>query len=441
MLEVTDPFDPRSPHERLEISRRKRLILANLRGSVYALIPFGIYVATVFLPLRSFYANIVFALSIGTIPITLFSRWVVLKNKLTLGPLIFLVYSIAAISINTLILKGLLPVFAPTLILFTIIGGMMLKSVEAYILGIGSAFAYILIRYLTQDFQYPLELQNSVSLGLELFLTTLIFVFIAYFNRLSTRDLRRSLDDATHDLIRLNKEVQEASDRKSQFTARTSHELRTPLSAIIVFADLALREAQHIVNSARHLKRIINDLLDLSKIEAGDFEVEKEPFTIKEVVDVIESSCLPIAHDKGLEWSITIDTSMPPTLVGDPERVTQIAVNLAGNAVKFTEEGHVQVTIEPVEVGTWHLVVSDSGPGIPEDQHEKVFEAFRSLDKSGSKSVAASTGLGLAISRNLAEMMGGEIKLHSELGIGSTFEVCLPMIVPDKDKEAIAAIA
>jgi signal transduction histidine kinase len=127
--------------------------------------------------------------------------------------------------------------------------------------------------------------------------------------------------------------------------------------------------------------------------------------------------------------------------VGDPERVTQIAVNLAGNAVKFTEEGHVQVTIEPVEVGTWHLVVSDSGPGIPEDQHEKVFEAFRSLDKSGSKSVAASTGLGLAISRNLAEMMGGEIKLHSELGIGSTFEVCLPMIVPDKDKEAIAAIA
>jgi signal transduction histidine kinase len=453
MLEVTDPFDPRSPHERFEINRRKRLILANLKGIIYVLIPFVIFVAAVFLPLRSFYAYIVFGLSIGIIPIAFVSRWCISKDRLTLGSLIFLFYGIAAISINSLILEGLIQVLVPTLILFTIMGGMMLKPVEGYLVGLVSGLAYILIRIISQDHQYLLQLQNSVSLRLDLFLTTLAFVFIAYFNRLSTRDLRRSLDDATFDLIRLNKEVREASDRKSQFTARTSHELRTPLSAIIVFADLALREAygpinekmqnaqQHIVNSARHLKRIINDLLDLSKIEAGDFEVEKEPFTIKEVVDVIESSCLPIAHDKGLEWSITIDTSMPPTLVGDPERVTQIAVNLAGNAVKFTEEGHVQVTIEPVEVGTWHLVVSDSGPGIPEDQHEKVFEAFRSLDKSGSKSVAASTGLGLAISRNLAEMMGGEIKLHSELGIGSTFEVCLPMIVPDKDKEAIAAIA
>ena len=108
--------------------------------------------------------------------------------------------------------------------------------------------------------------------------------------------------------------------------------------------------------------------------------------------------------------------------------------------MKFTDEGQVQVRIGPVDENTWHLVVSDSGPGIPEDQQEKVFEAFRSLDKRGSKSLANSTGLGLAISRNLAQMMGGEIKLKSELGVGSTFEVCLPLVVHE-DEQTLAATA
>jgi signal transduction histidine kinase len=439
MIEATNPFDARSPQERLEITRRKRLILANLNGAIYALIPFGIYVAYIFLPLRSLYANIVFWLSIGTLPITLLARYIVRKDRLTPGSLMFLIYAIGAISINSLILDGLIPVLAPTLILLTIIGGMMLKTFEGYIVGIVSALVYILVRVLTVNNQFPLQLPFSSSLAMELFLTSLAFVFIAYFNRLSTRDLRRSLDEATYDLIRLNKEVQEASDRKSQFTARTSHELRTPLSAIIVFADLTLREAygplsekmrnaqQHIVNSARHLKRIIDDLLDLSKIEAGEFEITREPFVIEEIVSVIESSCMPIAREKGVDFSIAVDKALPPTLMGDCERVSQIAVNLAGNAVKFTGEGQVLIRIEPVDEATWHIVVSDTGPGIPEDQHEKVFEAFRSLDKSGTKSVAASTGLGLAIARNLAQLMGGTIQLESELGVGSTFEVRLPM--------------
>ncbi|TFH33955.1 MAG: hypothetical protein E4G99_10475 [Anaerolineales bacterium] len=447
-----DPFDTRSPHERLEINRRKRLILANLNGSIYALIPFGVYVAAIFLPMRTIYADIVFGLSIGTIPITFISRWIILKDKLTLGSLIFLVYTIVAISINTLILDGLLPVLAPTLILLTIIGGMMLKPVEGYLVGVISAFDYILIRFMIQGLQYPLQLQKSESLGLELFLTTLAFIFIAYFNRLSTRDLLRSLDEATYDLMHLNIKVQEASDRKSQFTARTSHELRTPLSAILVFSELALREAygplnekmhnaqQHIVNSARHLTRIINDLLDLSKIEAGELEIINEPFVLKDVVEVLESTCLPIANEKGLDWSIIIDRSMPPILKGDCERISQIAVNLAGNAVKFTEQGRVDVRIGPVDENTWQIIVSDTGPGIPEDQREKVFEAYRSLDKGGSKSVAKSTGLGLAITRNLTHKMGGEITLKSELGEGSRFEVCLPLVVPEEEP-TLAAIA
>ncbi len=439
MIEGIGPFDPRSPYERLEITRRKRVVLAILSSSFIVLTPFLIYITVVFLPLKSGFDSIVFGLSIGTIPVTLLSRWAVSRDKLTLGTFLFLLYTITLITINSLILKGLMPVVVPALLLITIVSGMMLKPGQSYFIGILSALVYIALRIITQDHQFPLQIPNTVSLTLEVLIIALAFIFSAFLNNLSTRDLRRSLDDATIDLIRLNQEVQEASDRKSQFTARTSHELRTPLSAIIVFADLALREAygplnekmrnamQHIVSSARHLKRIINDLLDLAKIEAGEFEICNEPYAVTEIVDVIEGTCLPIATEKGLDWSITIDKNMPQTLAGDCERVSQIALNLAGNAVKFTDKGQVLVRIECVDDGMWRIVVSDSGPGIPEDQQEKVFEAFRSLDKSGSKSVAASTGLGLAIARNLVELMGGTIRLESELGVGSTFEIRLPL--------------
>lgn len=452
-MEPRDPFDPHSPYLRLELQRRKRLVLAIINGSFYFLIPFAVFAGVTLVPHRTIPAYLAFCFCLGTVPVTFLARKLAIQDKLTLGSMIFLLYIIALVAVNSLILEGILPVVVPTLLLITIIAGMMISPMQSYVVGAISAVVYISLRLITLDYEFPVQTAAGITIGTELFIIALAFVFSSFLNNLATRDLRRSLDDATYDLMRMNLEVQEASDRKSQFTARTSHELRTPLSAIIVFADLALREAygpldekmrnaqQHIVNSARHLKRIINDLLDLSKIEAGEFEIESLPFTIKEVVDVVESTCLPIAQEKGLEWSITIATSMPPILEGDCERVTQIAVNLAGNAVKFTEEGQVQVTIEPVDDQTWHLVVSDSGPGIPEDQQEKVFEAFRSLDKSGSRSVAASTGLGLAIARNLAQMMGGEITLHSELGVGSTFEVCLPMVVPDKEQKSVAAIA
>ena len=439
MIERTGPFDTRSPYERLEIKRRKRVVLAILNSSFFVLTPFVIYVAAVFVPLRSIYGTIVFALSIGTIPATLLARWFVIRDRQTLGTFLFLLYTIILVSINSLILQGLLPVVVPALLLLTIVSGMMLKQGQSYFIGVLSALVYISVRIITQDHQFPLQIPDAIVFTLEILIVALAFIFAAFLNNLSFRDLRRSLDEATFDLMRLNEEVQEASDRKSQFTARTSHELRTPLSAIIVFADLALRDAygplndkmrnaqQHIASSARHLKRIINDLLDLSKIEAGEFAIQSEPYAIKDIVDVIECTCLPIAKEKGLEFSISIDATMPPTLMGDGERVSQIAVNLAGTAVKFTDEGQVLVRIEPVDEATWHIVVSDTGPGIPEDQHEKVFEAFRSLDKSGTKSVAASTGLGLAIARNLAQLMGGTIQLESELGVGSTFEVRLPM--------------
>jgi signal transduction histidine kinase len=453
MLEDTDPFDTRSPYERLEITRRKRLILAIINGSFYALIPFVVYVTVTFLPEGSIAAYIVYGVSFGTIPSALVSRWLVSRGRLTLGSLLFLLYFIMMAAVNSVILEGLMAVVVPALLLVTIVGGLILKPFQGYIIGIISALVYITLKLITQDHQFMLQMPNMVSLGLEVLVIGIVFIFSVFINNLSTRDLRRSLDEATYDLMRLNKEVRQASDRKSQFTARTSHELRTPLSAIIVFADLTLRGAygpinekmrnaqQHIGNSARHLKRIINDLLDLSKIEAGEFEIKNDPYVLSEIVEVIESTCIPIAKEKGLEWSIIVDPSMPSSLIGDVERVSQIAVNLAGNAVKFTDEGKVQVHSGVVDEDSWQMIVKDTGPGIPEDQQALVFEAYRSLDKHGSKSVASSTGLGLAIARNLAQLMGGDISIKSELGVGSTFGVCLPLILPDKDEEPVAAIA
>jgi signal transduction histidine kinase len=328
MMDGTDPFDPRSPYERLEIARRTRLVLAFVNNSFYALIPFVVYVAATILPEGSSHAYVVFGLSFGTIPISLIARSCITKGRLSIGSLIFLFYFIILLLINSTILEGLMPVVVPALLLITIVGGMMLPPVQGYIIGLTSVLVYASLRLFTSEQQFPLKIEQGV-LGLEFLLIGITFYFSVFINNLSLRDLRRSLDEATYDLIRLNKEVQEASDRKSQFTARTSHELRTPLSAIIVFADLALREAygplnekmrnaqQHIVNSARHLKRIINDLLDLSKIEAGEFEIAESPFSINEVVDLLESTCLPIAEEKGLEWSIEIDSTMPPFLQGD----------------------------------------------------------------------------------------------------------------------------
>jgi signal transduction histidine kinase len=225
------------------------------------------------------------------------------------------------------------------------------------------------------------------------------------------------------------------------------------LSAIIAFSDLTLREIygpiseemrnaqKHIGTSARHLKRIINDLLDLAKIEAGEFEIRDDPYELKQVVDIIESTCRPIAEDKQIGWSLEVDEDMPRFLKGDAERVTQIVINLTGNALKFTDTGQVSVRIEPCDDSCWHILVSDTGTGIPEDQQELVFEAYRSLDTRDTKSVAKSTGLGLAIARNLAQMMGGDIKLESALGVGSTLEVQLPLVIPEEEDVPVSEVA
>jgi len=273
------------------------------------------------------------------------------------------------------------------------------------------------------------------------------FFFVALTNQLSTEDLRKALDDATVRLVETNHKLEHASEMKSQFTARTSHELRTPLSAMIVFTDLALREAygplnaklrnalEHVITSARHLKNIINDILDLSKIEAGELEICEECVELRSLLITSEGVCLDAHQENGLECSVVLAADMPSHIMGDESRLTQILLNLIGNAVKFTEEGEVEVRMERNGQDSWRILVRDTGPGIPEDQFENIFQAYRQLDGAGRQARAKGTGLGLAITRHLVKMMGGEIHVRSELGSGTTFEVLLPLIeaTPEPD--------
>ncbi len=261
----------------------------------------------------------------------------------------------------------------------------------------------------------------------DVFLTTatmVAFIFVAFLNQLITGDLRRALDDATHNLQEANRRLAQASDMKSQFTARTSHELRTPLSSIIAFTDLALRDSYgplapklrdaltYVFNSSRHLKDIINDLLDLSKIEAGQLQMADEVVSLPKLVESVVGVAAPMAAEKGLKWSIAVSPDMPHEFRGDKSRLEQILLNLTGNALKYTEKGSVSMSIDRVGSDRWRVEVRDSGVGIPEDQFESIFEAYRQLNGTTSPSKVKGTGLGLAITRHLVRLMGGTIRVR-----------------------------
>jgi len=227
----------------------------------------------------------------------------------------------------------------------------------------------------------------------------------------------------------------EAANRaKSQFLANMSHEIRTPLNAVLGFAQIGRRRSHdpdakyrysHILASGQHLLAIINEILDLSQLEAGKLGVDATPFKLTANVNEALGFVRGSAQEKGLNLSVEYDPELPDWVIGDPLRLRQILANLLGNAVKFTLEGEIRLTVQPVN-GQVCFSVIDTGIGIDDTQISRLFNTFEQADGTNSRRFGG-TGLGLAISLNLATLMGGTITAESVLGQGSTFTLCLPL--------------
>ena len=244
------------------------------------------------------------------------------------------------------------------------------------------------------------------------------------------------LQSARESAVEKAEALERASRYKSDFLANMSHELRTPLNSSLILAKLLadnkdgnlsaeqIRFAQTIYAAGNDLLTLINDILDLSKIEAGKMEISAQEVPLGRVAESLRRMFEPIANEKKLAFEVTLEPDAPANVTTDPQRVEQILKNLVSNALKFTEQGKVDVTIGLAPRGV-SFTVRDTGIGIPAHQHELVFEAFRQADSNSNRKYGG-TGLGLSISRDLARLLGGDLTLTSELGKGSTFRLTLP---------------
>ena len=237
------------------------------------------------------------------------------------------------------------------------------------------------------------------------------------------------------EIAQKSRELEIASQHKSQFVANMSHELRTPLAAILGYAELmqegsyeplgqkSLDALTRIRSNGKHLLGLINTVLDIAKIESGQFTLNMTEYAIESVVETVRSATESLAQNKKLALKTEVAKSLPIGL-GDEQRLTQVLLNLVGNAIKFTDAGEVCVTAKAVN-GHFAVSVADTGPGIPEQEQTRIFDQFHQVDGSLTKAKGG-TGLGLAIAKQIVEMHGGRIWVESTLGNGATFQMELP---------------
>jgi signal transduction histidine kinase len=235
-----------------------------------------------------------------------------------------------------------------------------------------------------------------------------------------------------------SRQLEVASQHKSQFLANMSHELRTPLNAILGYTELIadgiygppsekmLSVLKRLESNGKHLLGLINDVLDLSKIEAGQLVLELSDYSLQDIAQTVRSTLEPLAADKKLAFNVELAPKLPPGR-GDGRRLTQVLINLVGNAIKFTDAGEVVIKAAATD-GSFHVSVHDTGPGISAADQGKLFQEFQQAGNAITRKKGG-TGLGLAISKRIIEMHGGKIWIESQVGKGSTFSFTLPVVV------------
>jgi signal transduction histidine kinase len=251
-----------------------------------------------------------------------------------------------------------------------------------------------------------------------------------------TQKLEQRVAERTQELQEVNRQLEAASRHKSEFLARMSHELRTPMNAIIGFTRLVMRRAKDtlpkrehenlgkVLISAEHLLTLINDILDLSKVEAGRMEVHAVRFELEPLINLCLHTVEPLVKSERLRL-VKESKGGIPELYTDQDKLKQILMNLLSNAIKFAEAGTITVTAQ-CQDGKVAIAVADTGIGIPAEQLALVFEEFHQVDSSHTRQYSG-TGLGLSISRHFAQLLGGDITLQSTVGVGSTFTVTVPL--------------
>jgi GAF domain-containing protein len=248
-----------------------------------------------------------------------------------------------------------------------------------------------------------------------------------------------------HEIEEKSRQLEVASQHKSQFLANMSHELRTPLNAILGYTELMADGAygepsekmlgilKRLEANGKHLLGLINDVLDLSKIEAGQLELELSDYSVQDIAQTVRSTLEPLAADKKLGFNVEVAPQLPSGR-GDGRRLTQVLINLVGNAIKFTDAGEVAIKAD-ANNGSFYVAVRDTGPGISAADQAKLFQEFQQADNAITRKKGG-TGLGLAISKRIIEMHGGKIWVESQVGQGSTFAFTLPVIV-ERQVEAV----
>jgi signal transduction histidine kinase len=341
--------------------------------------------------------------------------------------------------------------------------GQLLGSIDRHLAELKkdpqSAYYAAMKRWTSEEvhFKLPTWLQmTGLALGVVLLMSLIGSFILKHRVDVSTRQLKQANQEmeqriaertltlqetnaklhATLEDLALAKDRAEAADHlKSAFLATMSHELRTPLNSIIGFTGVLLqglggpineeqaKQLSMVKNSANHLLSLISDVLDISKIEAGQLQVACEPFNLKEAILKVVQSVRPLAENKGLDLILDVAEDVG-SVSADERRVEQILLNLLSNAIKFTEQGHISVNCSR-ETGSYVTTVTDTGIGIKEDDLELLFKPFHQIDTGLSRKYEG-TGLGLSICKKMVELMGGSIRVESSPGKGSTFAFTLP---------------